>query len=457
MTQKEAKAEVLRIRETIAEPTEQQSRWMKVHSLAHKIYYASKRNCWCSHCGHVFAVDALTEECRCPHCGETFQMQESRRQKYNDNAYCAILTTRGEWQVIRYFCIECHTYKADSKLSSIDYAQSYNITEVLRKWYNPGVGMRVTERIQLKAFPQYCRIPYRTWDYYNQCVPPLKVTRGDSHGYGYYGEDWNSEWFIKSVYPHATILPYYRKRGLALNNAAAVALDKFMQMVDSKPWAETLVKMGQYNLANCELYDNYCLLRHKDQIKIALRHGLDFEKIHLRDYEDYLRELETLGMDTHNPRFLAPADFAAEHARLTAIILRRREEEDRRREQQRSIEQKKKDQLGKAAMEERARIYANLVIAGFGMEIRPLLSADQYIEEGIAMHHCVGTYINNTTSLILSARKDGQRVETIEIDTRTWKIIQSRAVCNGASPQHDQIISLMKKNIPAIRQMSLAA
>ena len=457
MTRKQAIAEVKRVRETLAEPTEKQMDWMKIHSLAHKIYYTSKSKCWCTHCGHFFSVDELTENGRCPHCGEQFPMIKSGKQLYNDNAYCAILTTRGDWQILRYFSIECHTYKENTKLRSANYGQSYDITECLRKWCNPTEKVYITERLPLKFMPNYCRIPYRTWDPYNNCVPQMRITRNECAG-GYYGDDWNSEWFIKSVYPYGAILPYFRKRGLNIKTAEEISIDKFAEQVDEKSWAETLVKTGQYKLANGVLYDSGLVRYHEKNVKIALRHGFNFNQLrYLRDYEDYLNQLEELGMDTHSPKYLCPADFTAEHARLTALLRARRERQARIAERERLLTEIERNKKGKAAMEKRAKLYAGLIIKGYGMEIRPLLSAQQYIDEGDAMHHCVGTYVNNTTSLILSARMDGKRVETIELDTKSWKIVQSRAVCNGTSPQHEQIISLMKRNIPTIRQMSMAA
>ena len=55
---------------------------------------------------------------------------------------------------------------------------------------------------------------------------------------------------------------------------------------------------------------------------------------------------------------------------------------------------------------------------------------DEFYEEGKAMHHCVYTnaYYNDENSLILSARIDGERIETVEVDLQTLKVVQSRGV-----------------------------
>ena len=75
------------------------------------------------------------------------------------------------------------------------------------------------------------------------------------------------------------------------------------------------------------------------------------------------------------------------------------------------------------------------------------------------MHHCVYTnaYYNDENSLILSARIDGERIETVEVDLRTLKVVQSRGVCNSNTEYHDRIIKLVEDNAEQIRQRMNAA
>ena len=49
--------------------------------------------------------------------------------------------------------------------------------------------------------------------------------------------------------------------------------------------------------------------------------------------------------------------------------------------------------------------------------MKVLESVQEYLEEGKALHHCVFTneYYLKEQSLILSARIDGKRIETIEV------------------------------------------
>jgi hypothetical protein len=75
--------------------------------------------------------------------------------------------------------------------------------------------------------------------------------------------------------------------------------------------------------------------------------------------------------------------------------------------------------------------------------------------EGQAMHHCVfaNEYYKKPDSLILSAKTpEGERLETIEVDLKTFQILQSRGVCNQNTPHHNEIINLVNNNMYRIRQ-----
>lgn len=444
MNQKQAKQEVSQLRKALPLPNERQTKWMNARSIRHYIYYTSPKKCWCSHCGKEFSVDAITENCTCPNCGERYEMKKSGKKNHNEIAYSAILTTRGDWQVVRYFLTECYSYKESAKRW---YAISYYNYEVMCKWYNPTEKVMITERRKLGMFPNYRKIPY-SLD--SRLYFPKTNWAGSP-----YGDNFNEEWFLKKIYPNAMILPYFRKRGLNNKSAEIVCLDKYMEKVDSEPFVETLVKTGQYRLANALLYENRLFDRYTPQVKIALRNGFDFEQLkRLGDYEDYLRDLEELGLDIHSPKYLCPADFYKEHSRMSERVRRKREieEEKRRREGAKRFSKE---------LAERTKPYADLVIEGFGLMIRVLTTPDQYIDEGKAMHHCVGSYVDRAfhdTSIIFSARDmNGKRVETIEIDTKKWVIVQSRAVCNGTSEHHNDIINLMKKNMPKLKRLAQAS
>ena len=81
-------------------------------------------------------------------------------------------------------------------------------------------------------------------------------------------------------------------------------------------------------------------------------------------------------------------------------------------------------------------------------------------EEGTMMHHCVyanGYYDHkkHPYSLILSAKdKEGHRLETIELNTKTWRVMQSRGLLNRNTPFHDQIVRLVEQNIGLFKKVA---
>ena len=66
------------------------------------------------------------------------------------------------------------------------------------------------------------------------------------------------------------------------------------------------------------------------------------------------------------------------------------------------------------------------------------------------MKHCVRGYYTKDNSLVLSASVDGKKMETIEFDLESMRIIQARGKCNHASKYNKEIRELINENIPKI-------
>ena len=69
--------------------------------------------------------------------------------------------------------------------------------------------------------------------------------------------------------------------------------------------------------------------------------------------------------------------------------------------------------------------------------------------------HCTiasSEYYLKPKSLVLSARIDNKRIETVELSLETFKVLQSRGLCNQDTEFHERIISLVQKNVRKIRQ-----
>jgi hypothetical protein len=89
--------------------------------------------------------------------------------------------------------------------------------------------------------------------------------------------------------------------------------------------------------------------------------------------------------------------------------------------------------------------------------LKPLQNIRDFFEEGSTLHHCVfqNKYYQHQDCLIIGARVNGRRTETIEIDTREWKIVQCRGKHNQPSRHHTRIMKLMNKNMDRFKKAAL--
>lgn len=93
----------------------------------------------------------------------------------------------------------------------------------------------------------------------------------------------------------------------------------------------------------------------------------------------------------------------------------------------------------------------------FGNElinIEVLNSVQAYFEEGESLHHCVHTskYFLKDNSLVLSARINKKRIETVEVSLDTFEVVQSRGAFNQNSEFHNTIVELVNGNVLTIQK-----
>jgi len=89
--------------------------------------------------------------------------------------------------------------------------------------------------------------------------------------------------------------------------------------------------------------------------------------------------------------------------------------------------------------------FFGIVIQDGDIEISVLNSIEAYRAEGECLFRC--EYYAKQESLILSAHdRNGNRIETVELDLTQGKVIQSRGVCNSNTEYHDRIINLVNTN-----------
>ena len=90
------------------------------------------------------------------------------------------------------------------------------------------------------------------------------------------------------------------------------------------------------------------------------------------------------------------------------------------------------------------------------VQVVVLNSVEEVRQEAAAMHHCVfrNGYYKKGDNLLLSARDavTGKRLETVEISLKSFNVLQSRALQNGQTKEHQHILDLCRENVPEMRK-----
>lgn len=163
---------------------------------------------------------------------------------------------------------------------------------------------------------------------------------------------------------------------------------------------------------------------------------------------DYLDLLAYFHLDTHNAHYVCPADLKSENDRL---LERKKRIEEKAAIERKIAEAKKWESEYRKAKGK----YFGICFGNEDIVITVISSVAEMAEEGEKMHHCVYSmgYYKKENSLILSAKdRNGNRIETIELNLKTFKVVQSRGVCNSNTDRHDEILNLVQKNINLIKQ-----
>ncbi len=414
----------------------EQMSWAFRECIDHYAHRLPKGRTTCMDCGHSWIMDEQTEHCTCPECGAKLEVRITYVCKVQQKQYFTILTTSGEYQVLRMFLLMVEMEKGIKAQPCV--------LEIGQYWWN-AKGRTAVVGIQ-RAYGKYLD----TFSF----ASPMAI-RQDNITYDHIS--------YSPMYPKIRVTDTLRRNGFD-DDFHNIVPTKLIPALLSDNRVETLMKLGKIEHPRYFLSHPQALDRCWNSYKIALRSKYDLSDFSL--WCDLVSLLEKFGKDLCNPHFICPKDLKAEHDKYMekrqAIlereweeqrILREAQQVERERKRLEKIEKEKRDYIQKKAN------FLTLVLTDGIIIIKVLQSVDDFYEEGKAMHHCVYTnaYYNEDKSLILSARIDGKRIETIEFSLETFKVVQSRGVCNSNTEYHDRIIRLVEDNTELIRQRIDAA
>ena len=418
--------EVARLSERLPKLTATQRAYAFRHCFKH---YAIKRadgTNICTECGHSWRSEHNLADtvcgCTCPHCGMELEALRTRKSVFSENEYFCIITTCKQYQVIRFFFVKSQ-YKAGQ-------AAGYSIYEVVQRWISPKGTTVTIARLRGMSI-----LYYDLWAEYSD----MEVRKNNKL----------RAYDINPVctYPRQRFIPELKRNGFNGEYHNILPYDLFTAILsDSR--AETLLKAGQYPMLRHYIRSSFDIERYWASVKICIRNGYTIADGSMwRDTIDLLRHF---GKDTNSPKYVCPSDLKSEHDKLVARRNRQRERERTEQQRMKAIEDEK-NYLKTKGMFFGLAFSDNLIL------VKVIESVEEMETEGRLMHHCVGGYHNRKNSLILSARIDGRRIETVEVSLKTFEVVQCRGVCNGNTEYHDRIIALVNSNMSLIRQRMNAA
>ncbi len=380
----------------------------------------------CTECGHSWRSEHDLADtvcgCTCPHCGMKLEALRTRKSVFSENEYFSIVTTCKQYQVIRFFFVKSR-YKAGQ-------AAEYSIYEVVQRWISPKGTTVTVARLRGMSI-----LYYDLWAEYSD----MEVRKNNKL----------RAYDINPVctYPRQRFIPELKRNGFNGEYHNILPYDLFTAILsDSR--AETLLKAGQYPMLRHYIRSSFDIERYWASVKICIRNGYTISDGSM--WCDTIDLLRHFGKDTNSPKYVCPSDLKSEHDKLVARRNRQRERERTEQQRMKAIEDEK-NYLKTKGMFFGLAFSDNLIL------VKVIESVEEMETEGRLMHHCVGGYHNRKNSLILSARIDGRRIETVEVSLKTFEVVQCRGVCNENTEYHDRIIALVNSNMSLIRQRMNAA
>lgn len=385
--------------------------WAKRQTYHFSFRTKGKENV-CSDCGYTFMYDGTAKKFRCPHCGALLTIQDTRKRKEDYTNFFSTLEIFEGMQVQRVFQLDAYYCKGEKA--------DYDIREVMRIWHD-GKGTKAVTASTSNMF---------SYSYDSFSFNSAIELRKEKYEHNVIADC--------IVAPYAKILPDFRRMGVDVNLLRQFNPDTLLTQIVWNPKFETFIKSGNVRHLNYFLYNPSKLEEVWSAYRITLRRRYQIKDVKM--WTELVCNLIYCGKDIHNAKYVCPESLKMAHAYWSDRKDKKKNEERRRRERAEAIRNE-----GIFA-EQKSKFFPIHITDGL-IDIRVISSVRGLQEEGEAMHHCVAGYWNKEASLILSARINGERIETIEVSLSSLEVVQSRGVCNKNTDYHDRIINLVNSNI----------
>lgn len=400
----------------------------------HQFYYTTHyKNLVCLECNHSWKPSQAWHEevlgAQCPSCNKKLKKISINNGNLIRIITYSVVQVIGRFQVVRYFSCWKNMYKNKEP--------RYHFRSLFEEWMDHDKRKKVI----VGRTTTWTGDGFSSSDYEVRCANP----RWGQSEYDRFISDFNC--------PEAEFLPRFSKYGLNKYKHDCdyrILIDR----IQSSPKIETLLKARQKELLEFSLYKDSRHNTYWDSIKIVIRNKYKIKDAGI--WYDYLDLLRYFNKDLRNSVYVCPKNLHKEHNHLMnkKREILRLEEQERNRLQ--IIKRQQKLQKAISDYSERMQKFFDLEFKKGSISITVLKSIEEFKEEGEELKHCVFTneYYLKEKSIILSARVDGRRAETIELKLPELKIEQSRGLKNQPTQHHDKILELVKSNLEKIKKIA---
>lgn len=371
-------------------------------------------------CGAEF-IETRDGRCFCPECGKQLEIKDTKERVIKQKSYFVVITTKEEYQVIRMWMLLSEMRKgAKAKPAYLEIGQ-YWIDQQGRKTV---IGLQRT----LGGY---------YFDTFAFCSP-FEIRR-DNEAFQRISDEW--------VYPRIKVTDTIKRNGFKGSCHHIHPVTLFQELL-TNPKAETLMKSNEIELLRYLCYrptNKADIEDYWNSIKIANRNGYKVNNSQM--WIDYIKMLERCGRDIQSPKYICPANLQDEHDRYVRKLQTIQEKEKK-------ADDIRKAQEREASFKEQKEKFFGIRINDGEIEVKVLESVEEYRQEAESQHICLfsAAYDQREDSLILSARIKGRIIETIEVDLKTMRVVQSRGVCNKNTEYHDRIVNLINANTHLIKE-----
>ena len=399
--------------------TTPQMNWALNSTINHYGYRLKSGMCACMKCGHEW-LENRNGMCLCPECGTQLEIKDTKDRVIRDKSYFNVITTIEGYQVIRMFLMIVEMRKGMKAKPAFLEIGSYWID---CKGNTTVVGLQRTLGHYIDSFA---------------FGSPLEIRR-DNEAFQRISDEW--------VYPRINVTDTIKRNGFKGSCHHIHPVTLFQELL-TNPKAETLMKASEIELLRYLCYrpiNKVDIEDYWNTIKIANRNGYKVNNSQM--WMDYIKMLERCGRDIQSPKYICPTNLQEEHDRYLRKVHILEDKKKR-------AEDIRKAQEREASFKEQKEKFFGIRINDGEIEVKVLESVEEYRQEAESQHLCLfsAAYDQREDSLIFSARINGIIIETIEVDLKTLKVVQSRGVCNQNTEYHDRIIKLINANSHLIKE-----